>query len=151
MRGRRRVVAATIGAFSVAVVAFAYCLRPGGALCASELAHAVARVASLDRLTVEVAPPLAASKVDVFWRASGDEGTKNKFRQVVSSGRVVAPIPRGYGENDVEIRYEGRLVAATGQFKTAWWHYHAYRISLRPDAAGSLVATLTATGPDGIE
>jgi len=147
MRRKVAAVAATIVVAIAGVIAFA--LRPGGVLAGTEFAHAVAVVVSLDRLTLEVAPPLVPSRVDVIWHAQGDpDGTGPS--QVVSAGALAAPIPRAYGENDVEILYAGQRVDTLRQFKTAWWHYHAYSISLRPNDAGVPVAKLTAVGVDAV-
>jgi hypothetical protein len=150
----RRKVAAKAATIVVAIVVailgvVAFALRPGGVLAGTEFAHAVAVVVSLDRLTLEVAPPLAPSRVDVIWHAyASPDGTAPS--QVVSAGALAAPIPRVYGENDVEILYAGQRVDTIRQFKTAWWHYHAYSISLKPNEAGRPVAKLTAVGVDAV-
>ena len=150
MRGRSRLRA--IPAVVVAVVAFGFVgrsLRPGGVLCGTELAHVVGMVHSFDRLSVEVDPPLVSSRVDVFWNATSDAGEPTRV-QVVKGGAVVSPLPRVYGENDVEIQYEGHPVATIRQFKTAWWHYHAYRVGVQ-SVAGHPAARLTATGVDAMD
>jgi len=147
MRRKVAAVTATIVVAIAGVIAFA--LRPGGVLAGTEFAHAVAVVVSLDRLTLEVAPPLAPSRVDVIWHAyANPDGTAPS--QVVSAGALAAPIPRVYGENDVEILYAGERVDTIRQFKSAWWHYHAYPISIEPNEAGRPVAKLTAVGVDAV-
>lgn len=149
MRRRDLVIAVFAGAGFVALVAMiTKRLQPGAGLDQTELAHVVAMVAQLDQVQLEVTPPLDSSRVDIYWHLTAEP---QNARQIVSGGVLVAPVPRGYGENDVEFRYDGQRVATIRQFKTAWWHYHHYRIALAPNRAGRPAASLSAVGVDRVD
>jgi antitoxin component YwqK of YwqJK toxin-antitoxin module len=68
--------------------------------------------------------------VDVVWRSEDNE------KVIIKSGRKINKIGNDYGPNELEVKISNNIVFKLGNWKTANWHTHNYRIDIKKGLNG---------------